>query len=205
MECMTYLTFDGNCPEAMKFYEKCLGAELHMMPFPRCRAISKEAKDRIMHARLTKGPAVLMASDTMPRMPFDRGKNNFSVSMASEKSARDRETFCGLQRKQQGRYAAARRVLGRSLWNAHRSFGVNWMFNSNDPNRVPRFDSPVFERSLRVYLQFRSRLLSMALPAPDFLQRTLARQSGSSPASKCFLFAAKIGSVMERLCNPLSH
>ena len=29
----TYLTFEGNCREAMTFYEKCLEAELSIMPF----------------------------------------------------------------------------------------------------------------------------------------------------------------------------
>ena len=27
-EINTYLTFDGNCREAMEFYKQCLGAEL---------------------------------------------------------------------------------------------------------------------------------------------------------------------------------
>ena len=27
----TYLTFDGNCREAMSFYAKCLGAEIQLM------------------------------------------------------------------------------------------------------------------------------------------------------------------------------
>jgi len=46
-----YLNFDGNCRQAMTFYEKCLGAELQMMPFEQ----PEQAKDRIMHARLSKG------------------------------------------------------------------------------------------------------------------------------------------------------
>src|SRR5438309_12119976 len=78
-EIITYLNFDGNCREAMKFYERCLGGELQMMPFSEtpCNA-PKEAKDRIAHARLVNGSAVLMASDTMPGMPFNTG-NNFSI------------------------------------------------------------------------------------------------------------------------------
>ena len=62
-----YLNFDGNCRQAMKFYERCLGGELHLMPFSEVPGDHpKEAKDRIMHARLAKGSASLMASDTMP-------------------------------------------------------------------------------------------------------------------------------------------
>ncbi|HEX6732826.1 MAG TPA: hypothetical protein VF074_22595 [Pyrinomonadaceae bacterium] len=29
----SYLFFDGNCRQAMEFYAKCLGAELHAMSY----------------------------------------------------------------------------------------------------------------------------------------------------------------------------
>jgi uncharacterized glyoxalase superfamily protein PhnB len=47
----------------MKFYEKCLGAELYLMPYSEAKhcEVVKEAKDRIMHARLAKGKAILMS------------------------------------------------------------------------------------------------------------------------------------------------
>src|SRR5687767_2863633 len=85
-EINAYLIFDGNCREAMTFYEKSLGTDLQLMPFsdgPEKFGFTdypREAKSRIMHARLTKGSAVLMASDTMPGMPFQQG-NNFSISI----------------------------------------------------------------------------------------------------------------------------
>ena len=83
-EVTTYLTFDGNCRKAMTFYKQCLGAELHLMPSSEApHDFPKEAKDRIMHARLAKGAAVLMAPDTMPGMPFQQG-NNFSVTINCE-------------------------------------------------------------------------------------------------------------------------
>ena len=52
---VTYLNFDGNCREAMKFYQRCLGGELSIMPFSEAPGdFPKEAKDRVMHARVTK-------------------------------------------------------------------------------------------------------------------------------------------------------
>src|SRR5204862_7633100 len=78
-EIITYLNFNGNCRDAMKFYERCLGGELQMMPFSEVPGNHPpEAKDRIMHARLINGSAVLMASDTMPGMPFQKG-GNFAI------------------------------------------------------------------------------------------------------------------------------
>src|SRR5690242_5520287 len=82
---ITYLNFDGNCAEAMKFYARCLQAELSTMPFSEAPGdFPKEAKDRVMHARLTKaGSPILMASDTMPGMPYQKG-TNFSISLDCE-------------------------------------------------------------------------------------------------------------------------
>src|SRR5262245_64090017 len=82
---VTYLNFDGNCREAMKFYELCLGCELYIMPFSEVPGDHpKEARDRIMHARIAKGGSpLLMASDTMPGMPYRQG-TNFSISIDCE-------------------------------------------------------------------------------------------------------------------------
>lgn len=45
-EINTYLTFDGNCREAMECYKKCLGAELFLMPFSEAPVdFPKEAKE----------------------------------------------------------------------------------------------------------------------------------------------------------------
>lgn len=129
-----YLTFDGNCASAMKFYEKCLKAELHMMPFAEMQGqpIPPEAKDKIMHARLQKGSAVLMASDNMPGMPLTKG-NNFSVSIncASKQEADD--YFGAL--KEGGKVTMP---LQDTFWGAYfgmvtDQFGIQWMFNYDKP------------------------------------------------------------------------
>jgi PhnB protein len=47
---ITYLNFDGNCRDAMKFYQRCLGGELSIMPFSEAPGdFPKEAKDRVMN------------------------------------------------------------------------------------------------------------------------------------------------------------
>src|SRR5215472_17453844 len=77
----TYLSFNGNCRQAVVFYKKCLGAEMEVMVFSQAPCDTPpEAKDRIMHARLTKGPATLMASDSMMSHPVQQG-NNFHVAI----------------------------------------------------------------------------------------------------------------------------
>jgi PhnB protein len=126
---ITYLHFDGNCRDAMKFYERCLGAELHMMPFAEAPGdIPKEAKDRIMHARLTKGSAVLMASDIMPGIPFQRGAN-FAISITTETLEETERLFAAF-----GEKGKVTMPLQDTFWGARfgmltDQFGINWMFN----------------------------------------------------------------------------
>ncbi len=120
-EIHAYLTFEGNCRKAMQFYAKCLDGDLHLMVPP-------EAKDRIMHARLQKGPAVLMASDTMPGHPFQQG-NNFSVVMNCEPAEEIERLFGSL-----GERGQVTMPLQNAFWGARFGmltdrFGIQWMFN----------------------------------------------------------------------------
>lgn len=61
-----YLTFNGNCREAMTFYKECIGAELMMQTIEQS-PMAKDMpnmKDKIMHACLSKDKEVLLlASD----------------------------------------------------------------------------------------------------------------------------------------------
>ncbi|HLZ13183.1 MAG TPA: VOC family protein [Candidatus Acidoferrum sp.] len=130
----TYLNFDGNCREAMEFYSKCIGGELNLMPFSTAPFDTPpEAKDRIIHARLTKGAFLLMASDTMPGMAFLQG-NNFSISIECESEEETKKLFSAL-----GEGGKEIMPLQDTFWGAYFGmitdrFGVNWMFNFTKVN-----------------------------------------------------------------------
>jgi PhnB protein len=132
-ELVTYLNFNGNCRDAMKFYERCLGGELQMMPFSEVPGDHPpEAKNRIIHARLTNGSAVLMASDTMPGMPFQQG-NNFAISVHCKSQDELERFFTAL-----GDKGKVTMPLQDTFWGARfgmltDQFGINWMFNFEKP------------------------------------------------------------------------
>ena len=71
MKVNTYLNFPGNCLEAMKFYEKHLGAKILMKStFAEMSASGAPEhlppglnRDGILHARFTLGDTIVMASD----------------------------------------------------------------------------------------------------------------------------------------------
>lgn len=62
----SYLTFNGNCREAMIFYKNCLGGKLVLQTIgksPLAAKMPPQMKESIVHATLTRGDLVLMASD----------------------------------------------------------------------------------------------------------------------------------------------
>lgn len=69
MQLSPYLNFNGQCEEAFKFYEKCFGGKINMMmtygDSPIAGEMPADAHKGIMHASMTVGDSVLMASDSM--------------------------------------------------------------------------------------------------------------------------------------------
>ncbi|MGA9586260.1 MAG: VOC family protein [Terracidiphilus sp.] len=82
MRLNTYLNYGGNCAKAFKFYEEHLGGKIGMimkhgdMPDP--SKVMPEWKDAVLHATITIGETVIMASDVPP----DRWKPMRSAYLA---------------------------------------------------------------------------------------------------------------------------
>lgn len=69
MQVQPYLFFNGRCEEAIEFYRGAVGAEPTMLmrykdnPEPQPGMVPPGAENKIMHASLRIGDAVVMASD----------------------------------------------------------------------------------------------------------------------------------------------
>ena len=134
MNSMTpYLNFDGRTREAMTFYQQCLGGELNIQTFKDAHMDNGDPKlaERVVHATLRNGKAVLMASDTQPGHPFQQG-NNLWVNVDCSVNELD-----GFYKKlvQGGK---AQMEPQDTFWGARFGmltdrFGVNWMFNAEKP------------------------------------------------------------------------
>ena len=71
-----YLTFSGNCREAMNFYKTCLGGELSLQTIgesPLAEKMPWQMKEFILHSTLSKGTLVLMASDMVGEQGLIKG------------------------------------------------------------------------------------------------------------------------------------
>ena len=128
----TYLSFDGNCRDAMSFYQQCLGVELQLNAYPDANGQPSSAPGaRIMHGQLARGSApVLMASDT-PQPGSLRPGNNFSVSIDCDSRDEIELLFTALSQNGQVRMPLTDAPWGARFGMLTDQFGIQWMLNCN--------------------------------------------------------------------------
>ena len=126
-----YLNFDGTADQAIKLYEKALGAKAEgIMRFgdvPDVKS-SPEHKNRVMHALLRLGEGVIMLSDTMPGQPAPAG-GNVHVTLDFDDPVDMGRRFEALSTG--GKITMP---LNDTFWGARfgmltDAYGINWMFN----------------------------------------------------------------------------
>ena len=129
-----YLFFDGRCEEAVNFYKKALGAELGVLmrwkdnpdaAAPECPGGTKIDPNRVMHAALKIGDAVLMASDGMPQEKS--GFQGFSVSLTARNEAECDRFFNGLAEGGQVQMPLGKTFFAQRFGAVQDRFGVSWM------------------------------------------------------------------------------
>ncbi len=134
MQIQPYLFFDGRCEEAVEFYRGALGAEVTMLMRykespepPPPGMVPPNWDDKIMHASLQIGDAMIMASDGCGSGELRH--NGFSLSISVKDPAAADRAFNAL--------AAGGRVdmpLGKTFWSPRfgmltDKFGIQWMVN----------------------------------------------------------------------------
>lgn len=126
-----YLSFDGKCEEAMRFYADVLGAELAAlirygeMPGNDCPPGSEQL---VMHACVMSKDLVLMAGDAPPGMPY-QGVHGCMLTLTYDAVADARRAF--------ERLADGGKIdmpLGETFWAdtfgmLHDRYGVPWAVN----------------------------------------------------------------------------
>jgi PhnB protein len=131
MKIVPYMSFNGNCEEAVKFYQSVLGGELSIMRFKDLppqegMPISEAHKEKIMHAALTfDDGAEIYFSDTFEGSSVDMGTNNSThLSVASEE-----EVYRIVKELAEGgavKMPAAEMFWGAVFGNLVDKFGVHW-------------------------------------------------------------------------------
>ena len=126
-----YLSFEGDCEEALTFYQNAFGGELDMSRYegsPMESQVSEDMKNKILHGRLSNGDLLIMASDVGPEHKPSPG-GNIQLNVECESAEQQDAVF--------GKLSDGGNVvmpLEDQFWGARfgmitDKFGVNWMLN----------------------------------------------------------------------------
>jgi len=133
MQLNSYIHFNGQCEDAFKFYEKCLGGKIEGLfryeaaPPDAAPNLPPNWGSKVMHASLTIGNQVLMGMDAPPgRFQKPQG---FHVSIALKDVAQGKKIFEALSEK--GNVVMP---FGPTFWSPGFAmfvdrFGTPWMVN----------------------------------------------------------------------------
>lgn len=133
MKCDIYLSFDGNCEQAMDFYKEVLNGEYQMVMRyadgpPEYNVPGNEEK--IMHVTMTFGDGCeLKASDSF-HMPIEKG-NAYHVSLLADSETQGEAFFNGLSEGGQVTMPYQEVFWGGKFGSFIDRFGIQWMVSSN--------------------------------------------------------------------------
>ena len=131
MKLNSYLTFNGQCEAAFKFYEQCLGGKIVAMvthaDTPAEEQVPAEWRNKILHARLIVGDEVLMGSDAPPDR-YEESKG-FSVTVGIDDPTDAERIFDALAKN-----GTVKMPIQKTFWAVRfgmlvDQFGIPWMVN----------------------------------------------------------------------------
>lgn len=129
-----YLNFNGNCREAVAFYEDVFNTDkAEIMTFGETPQnpdypLPEEAKDLVMHTRLIVFGSRIMFSDTFPGMPFSTG-NNITLAVVSDDEEQMRQAFDKLKEGGNVRMELQETFWSKCYGSLTDKFGVEWQFS----------------------------------------------------------------------------
>ena len=121
-----HLFFEGRCEEAIEFYKRALGAEVHLMmrfkdnPEKKAGCSPPPGSDnKIMHAQVRIGETVIMMGDA--RCTGQAKFEGFSLSLSQSTAAEVVKTFAMLSEGGQVRNAIGQNIFLGNVRNGRRS------------------------------------------------------------------------------------
>lgn len=128
-----YLTFSGNCREAMTFYKDCLGGELDFQTVgesPLSEKLPEKMKHCILHASLTNDTLLLVASDMVSETGLVKG-NSVSLSLSCKSEEEIKSFYTKLSEGGQPNHPIEESFWGALFGDLTDKFGNHWILNFN--------------------------------------------------------------------------
>lgn len=132
-QAIAYLAFDGNCADAMRFYEQALGGKLEVLmtgaDSPMAAQCAPEFADRVMHARLVlPGGGMLFAGDTPAHIPYE-GIKGVSIAVDYPTTTAAQQVFDALASGGKVGMPMQPTFWARSFGMVTDKFGTPWIIN----------------------------------------------------------------------------
>jgi PhnB protein len=127
----SYLTFNGNCRDAMNFYKDCLGGELEFQTIgetPLAEKMPEKMKGYILHASLTNGRLNLMGSDMVPQEGLIKG-NSVSLSLMCDSEEEIKSCYNKLCYGGQATHPLEVTFWGATLGGLTDRYGHHWLLH----------------------------------------------------------------------------
>ncbi|MGN8058492.1 VOC family protein [Pedobacter sp. 22163] len=127
----SYLTFNGNCREAMTFYQECLGGELTLETIGESVIVDKMPnimKRSIMHAVLAKDDLVIMATDMVEERGLIKG-NSISMMLNCNSEEEAQSFYRKLSAGGKASHPLQETFWGALFGDLTDRFGNNWLIN----------------------------------------------------------------------------
>lgn len=126
-----YLTFNGNCREAMNFYKDCLGGEIHFQTIgdsPLADKMPEQMRECILHSTLKSGVMTIMGTDLISDQGFQKG-NTVSLALNCESEQELMHYFKRLSEE-----GVIYRMPQETFWGAMYAdlvdkYGLQWLLN----------------------------------------------------------------------------
>jgi PhnB protein len=127
----SYLTFNGNCREAMIFYKDCLGGELVLQTVgesPLSDKLPPQMKKSILHSTLTRDGLLLMASDMVSDKGLVRG-NSVSLMLNCSSEQEIKTCYENLAKGGEATHPLENTFWGALFGDLVDKFGNHWLLN----------------------------------------------------------------------------
>ncbi len=131
MKIQPYLFFEGRAEEAIEFYRTHLGAEVVMLvrfkdsPEPPGMPLPPGSENKVMHATLQIGEAVVLMSDG--ECSGKPGFSGFSLTLDVADAAEAKRVFGGLSEGGQVQMPLGETFFASTFGMVQDKFGIGWM------------------------------------------------------------------------------
>ncbi|WP_183565906.1 VOC family protein [Mucilaginibacter sp. SP1R1] len=129
----SYLTFNGNCSEAMTFYKGCLGGELIIqtvgdLQLPLTEPMPPCMEKCVVHSTLTNNTLILTASDMVPDAGLVKG-NSVSLLLNCNSEQEARIFYASLSAGGHVTHPLEKTYWGALFGDLTDKFGIHWLIN----------------------------------------------------------------------------